>query len=139
MQYVYSIGKSLIEWEQNHHTPSSTFILSTARDILVLAESCLVSDIMTKTAKSQNNSYSADSIISSLKNTNRDLQDILNNIESLQQNINMPLDITPQQKRDIAQKTAMRLAQLRDEAVIIQDYTLAYQIENLFDAAGILD
>jgi len=62
----------------------------------------------------------------------------IKSIEYLQQNIGRSAPVQQSQQYEIAQKTAYRLAQLRDEAVVIKDYELANEIENLFSAVGLL-
>lgn len=138
MQYILSISQAMLDWSQKQNSHSSPIIVAAARDLLLLAEAQLVGQIMTRTANSQQEgTNNIDDLMTSLRDTNRDIQDVLKSIESLQQNIgnNMPV---PDQQHEIAQKTASRLAQLRDEAVIIKEYNLAYEIENLLSEIGLL-
>lgn len=140
MNYIYSISQAMLKWSQQKVRPSNPIVISAIRDLLVLAESQYVNKIMVRTASDNQNEppYHMDDLISSLKDTNRDIQDVLKSIEYLQQNIGQSAPVSPSEQREIAQKTAYRLAQLRDEAVIIKDYDLAFEIDNIFDAIGLL-
>ena len=140
MNYIFSISKAMLNWSQKKARPSNPIVISAIRDLLILAESQYVSQIMVRTASDKQNEpqYHMDDLISSLKDTNRDIQDVLKSIEYLQQNIGQSAPINPSNQHEIAQKTAYRLAQLRDEAVIIKDYDLAFEIDQLFDAIGLL-
>ena len=135
MHYITAINQSLRKWAEHSH--SSPIIISAVRDLTIIAETQLTSQIMQKTAlidKKEPNSF--EDIMNGLKETDRDLQSILQNIEYLQQNISQP---KPSEESDYetAEKTAIRLAQLRNEAVVLQDFQLAYEIETLFENIGL--
>ena len=141
MNYIFSISDAMLERSNNYHYRSKPIIISAVRDLLILAESQFVNKAMVRTANNsqQYEPYYVDNLMDSLKNTNRDIQNVLKNIEYLEQNIGKPIDISPQEQYQLAEKTAFRLAQLRDEAVIIKDYELANEIENLFNEIGLIE
>jgi len=134
------MSKMMLDWVNRNNSISKPIVISAIRDILLVAESQLVNKIMIKTSSVEdeyNNSH-VDNLMNSLKNSTRNIEDILKNIKYLQQNIGQTPPFSKEQTYDIANKTTTRLAQLRDEAVIIKDYQLANEIDELFDAIGIL-
>lgn len=140
MNYIFSISQAMLDRAAKPNHYSQPIILSAVRDLLLLAESQFVNQAMVKTssASQENEPYHIDMLIDSLKDTNRDIQDVLKSIEYLQQNIGQSMPIPSEQQQEIAQKTAYRLAQLRDEAVVIKDYELASELEFLFQEIGLL-
>lgn len=132
MNYILAISKSMLDNATNKH--SKPIVISAIRDLFLLLESQLINQNMVK--KSFNTELEVEpenvnDLMSSLKDTKRDIQDIFKSIEYLQNNITKP--ISEKSQHEVAQKAAMRLAQLRDEAVIVKDYTLANEIDDLFE------
>ncbi len=135
MNYIFSIAKSIFDYSNEFNPNSKPIIISAVRDLLLIAESYMVNNIMVKTANNQKNTaekFHVDELMNSLKNTNRDILDVLKNIEYLQNNMGLNF-LQEKQQHYLAEKTANRLAQLRNEAVVIKDYKLAYEIENIFE------
>jgi hypothetical protein len=128
MQYIYSICNSLIKWANKSH--SSTIIVPAVRDLFIYLESSLLQEAMIKTANEKENLNIKD-LMDSLKETDRDIQSIINNIEYLRDNLGMP--VNDEQEYKTACLVADRLSQLRDEAVVVKDYPLAKEIDDIFE------
>lgn len=141
MNYLLDISKAMLKRASNVNCNSKPIIISAVRDLLLLAESQLLNGIMVRSATTslyeQNEPYNVNDLMNSLKNTNRDIKNVLKNIEYLEKNTTMPLK-SPQIQKEIAEKSVLRLAQLRDEAITIKDYELADSIENLFSEIGLI-
>jgi hypothetical protein len=128
MQYIYSICNSLIKWANKSH--SSTIIVPAVRDLFIYLESSLLQEAMIKTANEKENLNIKD-LMDSLKETDRDIQSIINNIEYLRDNLGMP--VNDEQEYKTACLVADRLSQLREEAVVVKDYPLAKEIDDIFE------
>jgi len=129
----------MFDYADQYDPHSRPIIIAAIRDLFLIAESYLINNIMLKTAdnKQQTEIFHVDELMSSLRDTNRDIQDVLKNIEYLQNNISDFQSLTNETQHELAERTATRLAQLRNEAVIIKDYQLAYEIENIFENIGL--
>ena len=132
MNYILAISKSMLDNATDNH--SKPIVISAIRDLFLLLESQLINQSMVRTSSNTELEIEPENVndlMSSLKDTKRDIQDIFKSIEYLQSNITQPT--SEKSQYEVAQKAAMRLAQLRDEAVIVKDYTLANEIDNLFE------
>lgn len=127
MQYIYSICNSLIK--RASKTYSSPIIIPAIRDLFIYIESSLLQGTMIKTSNNEN--LDIKDLMDSLKETDRDIQSILNNIEYLKDNLGV--SINNEQNYKTACFVANRLSQLRDEAIIIKDYHLAKGIDDIFE------
>ena len=128
MQYIYSICNSLIKWANKSH--SSQIIMPAVRDLFIFIESSLLQENMIKTAN-ENKDLDIKELMDSLKETDRDIQSIINNIEYLRDNLGLP--VNDEQEYKTACLVADRLSQLRDEEVGVKDYHLAKELDDIFE------
>lgn len=138
MEYIFSIAKALMDYDKIESQP---LVISAARDLLLLAESQMISQIMLKTASKDTKQQTphVDELLNSLKDSTRNIQDVIKNIEYLQNNIGQFMPFSIDKQYETATKTAERLAVLRDSSVIIKDYKLASEIDNILEAVGLLN
>ena len=132
MIYLRQLSNSLLKWS-NLNPKSSTIILPVVRDFLILEEIKLIKSAMKKMANSNIEPSNVQDLMYTLKDTNRDLHDILQNIEFLQGKCQED-DSPTQETNEITKIAISRLCSLQKEAEAINDVQLSREIKKFIDA-----
>jgi hypothetical protein len=132
MSYLLEISNSLLKWG-NSNPNSRPIILSAVRDFLIYEEAQALRTTMVKTAANEQPTGVSD-LINSLRETDRDLRDILKSIDYIQTRFNDQKP-SPKDQQEITKTAMSRLGQLHYEAANIGDGVLSREIAKLINAA----